>query len=72
MDGINAVKVNQGAGGQRERGDDEIFIERRPTEPGKRDGMLRGFKAGMLLRGLAAAELAADAGRIAMDRRTRG
>jgi hypothetical protein len=54
------------------RGDDEIFIPVDPNRPSGRDGILWGFKAGMLLRGLAAAELAANASRIMVDDHTRG
>jgi hypothetical protein len=75
VDGINAVKMNrwQVLEGRPSvvRGDDHIFMEVSPSKPGEQDGMLWGFKAGMLLRGLAAAELAADVGRIAIDRHTR-
>ena len=78
VDGINAVKMKSYSWQALEghtivvRGDGEISIATSPNQSGARDGILWGFKAGMLLRGLAAAELAADAGRIAMDRRTRG
>ena len=78
VDGINAVKMKSYSWQALEghtivvRGDGEIFIEDQSDQSGARDGMLWGFKAGMLLRGLAAAELAADAGRITIDRRTRG
>jgi hypothetical protein len=77
VDGINAVKMKSYSWQALEghtivvRGDGEISMATSPNQSGARDGILWGFKAGMLLRGLAAAELAADAGRITVDDRTR-
>jgi hypothetical protein len=75
VDGINAIRMNrwQAVEGRPivARGDDQIFIPVDPNNPRGRDGILWGFKAGVLLRGLAAAEFAADSGRIAIDHHTR-
>jgi hypothetical protein len=75
VDGINAVRMNRWHALEGRpivaRGDDEISIAVDTNHPAGREGMLWGFKAGILLRGLAAAELAADADRIAIDRHTR-
>ena len=75
VDGINAIRMNRWQALEDRpvvaRGDDEIFIPVDPNRPGGRDGILWGFKAGLLLRGLRAAEFAADSGTIAIDNHTR-
>jgi hypothetical protein len=73
--GVNAVKMERWRALEDSpivvRGDSKLFINVSPSRAGERDGMLWGFKAGLLLRGLAAAELAADAGKLDIDQHTR-
>ena len=75
VDGVNALKMNRWQAMESSsvvaRGDGEISMNVSPRRGSERDGILWGFKAGLLLRGLAAAEFAADAGRIAIDQHTR-
>ena len=75
VDGIDAIRMNRWEAVEGRpivaRGDDQIFIPVDPHNPRGRDGILWGFKAGVLLRGLAAAEFAANSGRIAIDHHTR-
>ena len=77
VDGINAVKLIRGEQEAKEqptvvaRSEGALFVEVGPGSRGERNGMLWGFTAGLLLRGLAAADFASNAGRLEVDQTTR-